>query len=229
MIAFLKHRYNSKDFLLGDLTFFQDSSKYRYEELCREIIRRDLGINWWCQTRTSLITKKRASLLRKAGCVQVALGIEVGSQTVLDSIKKEARLDDTTKACRLLENEGISVQGYFMIGLPEEDLNKVMRTIKFLEFLVSEGLVDSTNIAHLVPFPCLDMYNNPSACGIRIVDRDFSNYFMGVSRYLNPYPVYETKYLSRFQIHALWELALATATRSHRLYLEKKLKQGREI
>lgn len=220
-IEYLQNKFKSEYFLLGDLTFFQDEEG-TYERLCEEIIRRKLKIKWWCQSRLELITPQRATLLRKAGCIQMGLGIETAVQTVRDYIGKENEVDKIKKACRCLKENRIRVQGYFMIGLPNETLEDAIKTIKLIEELITTELVDVTNIAVMVPYPCTKIYFDAEHLGIKIIDKDYRNYYMGVSKLLNPYPVYETKYLTRNEIRALWELALATATKAHKKILNKR-------
>jgi radical SAM superfamily enzyme YgiQ (UPF0313 family) len=225
-IAYLIDKHNVRYFLIGDLTFFQkDENQTRnyYVELCNEISRRKLDIKWWCQTRVELVTDECARLLSKAGCVQVGLGIEIASQRARDAVKKENDIHDTRKACRYLKQNGIAVQAYIMIGLPEETIDDAFHTIKMIEELIQENLIDLTNIAVLVPYPCLEFCADAKNDAIRILDRDFSDYYMGVCRWINPMPTYETPYLSRFQIRALWELALATAAKNHRMKSNEKV------
>jgi len=212
-IEYSKNTFKAGYFLLGDLTFFQE---VRYEKLCEEIIDRKLDVKWWCQSRIELITPERASLLRKAGCVQVGLGIENATQSVRNFANKENYISKIETACKYLKNNNINVQGYFMIGLPDEKLSDSIKTIKLIENLIIKKLIDITNISILVPFPGTLIHSNPELFNIKILDNDYSNYCMCVSKFLNPYPVYETKYLSRNEIRSLWELAMATATRAHK-------------
>lgn len=212
-IAYHQRRFGVDEFLIGDLTFFQGPG---YEELCHQIVRRGLAIRWWCQTRAELIDAARAKLLQQAGCVQVSMGVESATVEARHAVLKENTVADVERACHLLKDNGLLTQGYFMIGLPYETAADVLATIQFMQHLIEEGLLDSTNIGVLVPFPSLCFYRHSEISRLRIVDHDLSNYYMCVSRYLNPLPVYETDYLSRYQIRALWELALATAVQAHR-------------
>lgn len=220
-IEYLQKEYNASDFLIGDLTFFADPELG--EAVCQEIIKRNIDISWWCQTRADLINKKRANLLREAGCKMASIGIESSVQIIRDKMHKEITNNQILRALKILKHEGITTQGYFIIGNVGETFENVFNTIKAIRELILEGLIDISCISVLVPYPGTEFFENAEDHGIEILDKNLDNYFMSVSRYCNPYPVYQTEHLSRMEIRGLWKLAMATATKYHkRMYQDKK-------
>lgn len=226
-IEYLKKEYNASDFLIGDLTFFANSEHSK--AVCQEIIDRDIDISWWCQTRVDLINKKRANLLREAGCEMVSVGIESSVQMIRNKMHKEFTNNQILRALRILKHEGITTQGYFIIGNVGETFENVFNTIKAIRELILEGLIDISCISVLVPYPGTEFFENAEDYGIEILDKNLDNYFMSVSRYCNPYPVYRTKQLSRMEIRGLWKLALATATKCHRMTYKGKKEEEKSI
>ena len=69
--------------------------------------------------------------MKQAGCWLIAFGIESGSQTILDNVKKDARVEDAQRTIRLCHRHGIKTWGYFIIGLPGETRQTVRETIDF--------------------------------------------------------------------------------------------------
>jgi len=213
-IEWLKSQFGCTFFVLGDLTFM---ARPDYgAEICHEIIQRKLGISWWCQTRVDLITPERARLLKAAGCVQVALGIEGASQEQLDLSEKRITPSKALQACAAAKAAGLSVQSYWIVGLPGETVDTAMTTIKMMEYMLAEGMIDVTHISVLVPYPGTSLHAMPNEEGIRIVSHQYDQYLMNCDDFGAGLPVYETPTLSRYQIYALWQLALATAARHYR-------------
>jgi radical SAM superfamily enzyme YgiQ (UPF0313 family) len=215
-VQWLKESLGCNYIVFGDLTFM--AMPKAATEICEELIRRDLGIQFWCQTRADLLTPERAQLLKKAGCVQVALGVE----SVLDNGNKGTVLSDATAACKAAKDAGLNVQTYWIIGMPQETFDSALHTIDFMGKMIQYGLTDVTHISVLVPYPGTPLWEHPEKHGIRIVNRNYSDYLMNCDSRGYGLPVYETKHLSRHQIFALWELALATAAGHYRKVAEVK-------
>ncbi len=72
-----------------------------------------------------------ASYMYKAGCRLASIGVESGSQEVLDNIGKKITLDDIRNTVKILKKNKIKIYNYFVIGLPWETEKTVEETIKF--------------------------------------------------------------------------------------------------
>ncbi|MEX0778039.1 MAG: radical SAM protein [Phycisphaeraceae bacterium] len=101
------------------------------KELCELIIQRGLKIRWTCNSRVDTIDQEQAIMMKKAGCWLVAMGIESGSQKVLDNVKKDAKVETAATTVKMLNKLGIKTWGYFIIGLPGENKKTVRETINF--------------------------------------------------------------------------------------------------
>ena len=150
----VKSKFGITTFCIDDDTF-TINPKYA-EELCDWIIKENLRISWWCQTRTENITESLVKKMRKAGCTTVAIGIESGDDNVLKKINKQ--LDKTTvlKSSGLFKKNGISLDAFFMFGFPWENKMEIDNTIKFMKEI-------NTNYAWLamvIPYPGTKMFND---------------------------------------------------------------------
>jgi anaerobic magnesium-protoporphyrin IX monomethyl ester cyclase len=74
-----------------------------------------------------------AAALREAGCREVWVGAESGSQKVLDAMHKGTRLADIIQARRALGAEGIRVGFFLMLGYLGEELDDILATRDLLE------------------------------------------------------------------------------------------------
>jgi len=113
---------------LADLFTFDRDGVLR---LCDLIIQRGLKIRWTCNSRVDTIDEQMMIRMKRAGCWLIAFGIESGSQTILDNVKKDARVEDARQTIRLCHRHGLKTWGYFIIGLPGETRQTVRETIDF--------------------------------------------------------------------------------------------------
>jgi radical SAM superfamily enzyme YgiQ (UPF0313 family) len=86
MIDHLVKRYGIRDIMFYDDNFLLD--KKRVEKICEALLRKDYTISWSCLARPEIMSHDLFQLIKKAGCWQIAYGIESGDQAILDTIKK---------------------------------------------------------------------------------------------------------------------------------------------
>ena len=99
------------------------------------------------------------SLMSRSGCEQVGMGIESGSDRVLQAIGKRATKDQIRQAVQWCKHHGIYVRGYFILGVPEETEDDIKQTEAFAEELD----LDEYGFSLLCPYPGTDYYHrNPS-------------------------------------------------------------------
>lgn len=194
-------------FMIGDLNFL---SNYKYSvALCEEIIRRELDISWICQSRVDLINPDIVQLMKKAGCVLICLGIESASQDILDKTNKLTTVEKSIESCKQVKEAGIHLYTYWVFGLPYETHDSAHATVKLLRRLVDEKIVDLTHCTMCVPYPGTDLYKHPEENGIHILSKEYDEFWMGCDYLGAGLPVTETEGLSRYEIYAYWQMALA--------------------
>ena len=98
-------------------------------ELCRRIVEAGLPLKWQCNSRVDHIDEEILSWTKRAGCWQIAFGLESGSQEVLDKAKKGITVEQIERAINLTDRFGIKAWGYFIIGLPGETPETIRATI----------------------------------------------------------------------------------------------------
>ncbi len=84
------------------------------------------------------------------------VGFESGDPTILKNIKKGATVKQALAFMKHCKELGISVHGDFIIGLPGETNETIMRTIRFAEELDCETI--QVSIAHPYPGTEFDAY-----------------------------------------------------------------------
>jgi hypothetical protein len=93
------------------------------------------GISWhgFVRFEPSLLDSGLIEGLAAAGCAMLQLGLESGSQTVLDRLGKGTRLGDAAAILERLHGAGIASYVYVMLGAPGESEEDAVRTLDFLE------------------------------------------------------------------------------------------------
>jgi len=70
--------------------------------------------------------------MKDAGLAQLSVGIESGSARILKETDKDITHEQILKAAKLLNHHRVFWTGYFMIGLPTETEEDILKTIAFL-------------------------------------------------------------------------------------------------
>lgn len=109
------------------------TNKKRVIELCREIRRRELKFFWSCDTRVDLLTDELLREMRLAGCERLSLGVESGSQRILDAIDKKITPAEILESTEIAKRYGIKVRYYMMLGNRGETIESFKETLAFLD------------------------------------------------------------------------------------------------
>lgn len=119
-----------RDFMFYDDTFTID--KPRLVNLCNEVNKRKLKIRFDIRSRVDTIDKNILTKLKQIGLVQIHLGVESGSQLVLNRMQKGITLQQIEKAFLLCKKLRIKTLAYIMIGCPDETEDDIGETIKLV-------------------------------------------------------------------------------------------------
>jgi radical SAM superfamily enzyme YgiQ (UPF0313 family) len=121
-------------------------------ELCQAL--GPLGLEWSCQAR---IDRLDAPLLREmaaAGCVQVEVGLESGSDRVLRSLRKGLDVGRVQERVAAVRAAGIRVMINFMLGAPGETAEDIQATFALARRLRP----DFVEFNVCTPYPGSDLY-----------------------------------------------------------------------
>ena len=128
--------------------------KKRVIELCEAMIRAKLPFTWSCNSHPNLLDLPTMQLMKRAGCWQIAYGVESGSQRVLNVVKHEVKLPRLRETLRMTREAGIRAKGYLMLGHPTEDLASLEETRVFLE----DAELDVAQVTKFTPYPGTPAY-----------------------------------------------------------------------
>jgi radical SAM superfamily enzyme YgiQ (UPF0313 family) len=132
------------------------ASKRFIQEFCTKLLERKTKISWSCAGRVNLVDEELLRLMKEAGCLTVAYGIESGSQKILNNMNKSATVEQAERAIALVRKVGLKLGGTpYMFGYVGEDLNTIKETIDFIQKmkLVNRKFFFST------PYPNTSLYD----------------------------------------------------------------------
>ena len=108
-------------------------NKKRLLRICQGILDRDLMFRWACDTRVDCLDEEMLTVMRRAGCVKVNLGIESASQKVLAYLNKQVDADRARQVTCLARGLGLDVRYYLIVGSRGETPQTLRETFEFLD------------------------------------------------------------------------------------------------
>ena len=114
----LKEMYGVQHLWFGDDVFALNHNWV--EEFASEIESMQCALPFKIQSRADLMTHTTVTALKRAGCAEVWMGVESGSQTILNAMDKGLRVSDVVTARARLGDEGIRACYFLQFGYPGE-------------------------------------------------------------------------------------------------------------
>ena len=119
------------------------------ESFATEVRARHAATPFMMQSRADLMTASAVQALADARCEEVWLGVESGSQNVLDAMEKGTTLDDVRSATRRLKQHGIKACWFIQLGYPGEDWEAIVKT----RDLIRDEQPDDIGVSVAYPLP----------------------------------------------------------------------------
>lgn len=151
----LRALYGFEAFMFYDDIF--SVNRKRTLELCAALSAPGAARHRWsCCTRADCVDAELLARMREAGCQSISMGLETGSQRLLDRIRKGTTVEMGRAAVKLIQEAGIVASANFMLGLPTETPEETKATI---EFALRAGL-DHSWFMVAEPFEGTEMYDD---------------------------------------------------------------------
>nr|HPQ42268.1 radical SAM protein [bacterium] len=131
----LINAYGITDFEIMDDNFMMNMDFV--EGFCRGILERGWKITWSCGgSRLDHLDLPLVKLMERSGCTILSVGLESGSQRILDYMCKDLRLETVrVKTSMITRNSTIKINGMFILGYPTETRADILKTIRFAKKL----------------------------------------------------------------------------------------------
>lgn len=115
----------------------------------RAVTLRDARIPFMMQSRVDLMRPPVVAALAEAGAEEVWLGVESGSQRILDAMEKGTTVEEARAATRALKAQGIRACWFVQLGYPSETWADILRT----RDLIREEQPDDIGVSVTYPLP----------------------------------------------------------------------------
>ena len=167
---------------------FVDDNIFGNPKFAKELLRALIPyrIRWVAQA--SVTVAKDDELLRLAaasGCIAIFIGCETLSPANLTAVGKRVNVvEEYETVIRRIHSYGISIHGFFILGLDDDDEGVFERTVRFAQKM----RLECAQFAWPVPYPGTALCESLGKAG-RIITKDWSQY---VSK-----PVFKPELMSR--------------------------------
>jgi radical SAM superfamily enzyme YgiQ (UPF0313 family) len=123
----VKKRYAPDRIWFAD-DIFAASTRWT-QDFAAAVERLDARIPFKMQSRCDLMTRETVADLRRAGCREVWMGAESGSQSILDAMEKGTTVKQISQAHENLKRNGIRTGLFLQFGYPGETWEDIEATI----------------------------------------------------------------------------------------------------
>ena len=114
-----------------------------------EVERLGARVPFKMQSRCDLMTRDTVWALRRAGCAEVWMGVESGSQRILDAMEKGTRVEHIYEARENLRRHGIRACFFLQFGYLGETSDDIEQTVR----MVRETKPDDIGVSVSYPLP----------------------------------------------------------------------------
>lgn len=164
-----------QDYGIRIFTFWDDAftiDRRLTERLCNAIIDSGIKIAWRTATRLDLLDDSMLRLMRKAGCVQMDIGIETGSPRMSELICKDIDLSSAPETIDRANRHGIACGVFLMAGFPDETREDLLETYDFMKRIKPAEIV--LNI--LDPMPGSEQFERVIELGLLEEPIDYTRF-----------------------------------------------------
>jgi anaerobic magnesium-protoporphyrin IX monomethyl ester cyclase len=143
----LRDRYGAEYLWFADDLF--GIQRHWIQELAHHIEYNAAAVPFKMQSRVDLMQHDTVNALRRAGCAEVWMGVESGSQKILDAMDKGTCVNQIERANERLKSAGIRSCFFLQFGYPGETWTDIEKTIQ----LVRDTRPDDIGVSVSYPLP----------------------------------------------------------------------------
>ncbi|OGW18229.1 MAG: hypothetical protein A3G93_15150 [Nitrospinae bacterium RIFCSPLOWO2_12_FULL_45_22] len=133
------NKYQVRHIVFRDDNFLLD--KKRFIRFLDGLEERRYKITWYCTARADFfhegyLSETLVQRMANLGCARISIGVESGSEKIINLLKKGINLNQVRHAATLCKRYGIIIAYSFMMGLPGEEPEDTLKTLNFIGKLV---------------------------------------------------------------------------------------------
>lgn len=158
-----------RDHSVSTLAFADDEftiDRDRIHDLCASLIARGNPFRWSFSARVEHVDPELLDWVVTAGCKSIFLGIESGSDRVLQRLGRRYTVADVHRIVSACRERGIIPVLSLMVGIPYETSDDVEATLRLLR----EANTHRLNLNVFTPFPGTPANSDPARYGIELLE-----------------------------------------------------------
>jgi radical SAM superfamily enzyme YgiQ (UPF0313 family) len=170
-LSVLAGRHQMEDVGFQDETFF--TSVKRVSAIADQFLTRDLRFTWTATMRAdqgARIDDQVLALAHRAGLRRVMVGVEAGTQALLDWMKKDIKLEQVYETAEKCRRAGVSVIFNLIVGFPDEPPESVTESMRVAKRLRAMSPDFEVAIFYYKPYPGNEIADMLVAQGYRYPD-----------------------------------------------------------
>jgi radical SAM superfamily enzyme YgiQ (UPF0313 family) len=162
----LVHKYGAEGIYIEDDLFISNYKRIN-DIITRMKARKIHGrLQFFVDLRANMVTERLMAVLEEMGVAQIAMGLESGSEPILQYLKGEnVSVADNYNAIRLANKYGIGVYACFMIGAIPETREDLRKTQNLIRFVLDNDPKNSCQVNVTTPLPGTKMWDEAVAKG----------------------------------------------------------------
>jgi len=143
-----------KEIYYRDETF--TTFKARNKAIFESILSKKLKFSWICNVRVGTLDKEDLRLMKQCGCRMIKVGVESGSQEILDKSRKDVMISDIEQLFHWCHELGLDTHAHFMFGMPGESKETLNKTFNFIDKIAPKTI----DIGVCTPYAGTDLFED---------------------------------------------------------------------
>lgn len=172
-IKYLVNNYGITAIKIVEDNFF--NYRERAKKICELLIKEKLNVKFMATCRIDYVYHYSVDflkLIRDAGFVELFLGVESGSDRVLDYIKKDTTVEQVLVVNKKLKEAKITPRYGFVTGFPTETKEELLQTLQLMVRLVKENPdAHTTGVQIFTPYPGNTLFEESIKFGYKPPER----------------------------------------------------------
>jgi anaerobic magnesium-protoporphyrin IX monomethyl ester cyclase len=151
-IELLRNKTGIKHVRFGDDTFTlrKDHMLALHAAMKRQSI---TDMHYSAGSRIDTIDNEKLEIMKDMGVRFVTLGVETGSQEIMQAIDKGICIDDVVPTVKMINDEGINTMTYFIINHPMETVKDMHATVSLIKELLGKCKHNQISVNTGIPYP----------------------------------------------------------------------------
>lgn len=125
------------------------------------------GLRFVAGGRIMALTPEKLQAFRERGGTKLLVGVESGSQRILDRVKKKLRVEEIVRRCRWINDQGIPWSAFLVVGFPFETLEDLALTEELI-YAIGPTFI---SVNRFTPYPGTEIFREfYGGAGLRFRD-----------------------------------------------------------